>query len=591
MALNKVAPISTASAVTSPEGRATEGIFTTAIDHSEAWAQPGNGHGRKWETQRRHSNGTLVGRGPFLSPERTAAAVRGRGRRTGIHLSPPSEVSDTVTCSDENDIDVTVDKEDDDLQRRGLVDDVLEEVHEAADGIGLDPEAREAKRLNPAPPFGVGSEKSRVARPPTRGQPRSEFMVSFGPAPSYDIFIVSSSINISSGRPDSAVTLRRKRSLYSMNTAERASEKRKRTGRPSGHAQQCRLVEPCCGFATCSCSYALHAPGPSARDRPAVNGPGPAMARPASDSSIHGPADTGTPGPGCEPADRTGRTQPVENSQMSPAAGSSRDSMSEACVSFREACETPVFVISDSDRKVSSNREAANRALASSVQATPSVSTCTPSPSQATCVNRQPLYLSPATLLSRQPPLPSQATCLSRQPPSPSHATPFSRQQPSPSQATFLSRQPPFPSQATCLSRQRPSPRSPTTSFRSVPTTSFTSRASGRARSLAAQVPRDPHSLRFSRQIRVAKILLMVTGGFLLCFLPFWALTLAYMVCPHLDWRLDPVLNVFVSILYQSYFINNALNPVLFALYSPEFRKECAVLLKNVWKRFGGNPP
>ena len=391
-------------------GRATEGIFTTASDHSGALAQPGNGHCRKWETQRRHTNGTLVGRGPFCSPERTAAAVgrepffspertaaalRGRGRREGIRLSPPPEVSDTVTCSDENDIDVTVDKEDDDLQRRGIVDDVLEEVHEAADGIGLDPEAREAKQLNPAPPFDVGSEKSCVVRALPRGQPRSKFMVSFGPAPSYDIFIVSRSINISSGRPDPAVTLRRKRSLhYSMTTAERASRKRKRNGRPSGHAQQCPLVEPCCGFATCSCSYANHAPGPSARDRPAVNGPGPAMARPASASSIHGPADTGTPGPGCQSAGRTDCTQPVENCPMSPAAGSARDSMSEACVSFREPCETPGIYVSDSDRKISSNREATNRALTSSGQATPSVSTRTPSPSQATCLSRQPLSLS-----------------------------------------------------------------------------------------------------------------------------------------------------------------------------------------------------
>ncbi|KAK7508667.1 hypothetical protein BaRGS_00000233 [Batillaria attramentaria] len=98
----------------------------------------------------------------------------------------------------------------------------------------------------------------------------------------------------------------------------------------------------------------------------------------------------------------------------------------------------------------------------------------------------------------------------------------------------------------------------------------------------------ETHTLRFTKQIRVAKLLLMVTGVFLLSYLPFWVVTFLFMVWPHLDWDQGPVGTVFLSMMYQSYFINNAANPILYAIYSPEFRKESAHLLRLVKQKLCG---
>ncbi|KAL8601274.1 hypothetical protein ACOMHN_003218 [Nucella lapillus] len=117
----------------------------------------------------------------------------------------------------------------------------------------------------------------------------------------------------------------------------------------------------------------------------------------------------------------------------------------------------------------------------------------------------------------------------------------------------------------------------------------FLSESRGQNNKLSASVRvQNSHNARFSRQIRVAKLLLVVTGTFLMSFVPFWALTVVYMVKPHLDWQLSLHHRMFMSVLYQSYFINNAANPVLFALYSPEFRSECRLLLKNLKQKFCG---
>lgn len=631
MALNKVAPTSAAPITRveggdaklnaqSSTGRTAEGIFTVASSHYGALTGPSND--RHSRTHRR-SDGMLGCR--FLSsPERTVSDTHGRVC-LGLHRNPTSVVSAAATCSDENDIDVTVDKDDvasvngDDLERRDLAN------SEYSDGFGLETEdciiAKEARYSNPAPSSSVHGESSPVAREagkfkPPRGQPRSTFKVSFGPTPSYDIYLVPGS------QPDS-ITLHRKRSLYSMKTGRAKHDKS--GSKPSEHVEQ-RQGLSCSLVAHNGCQP--HTPNPAVRHSAGVSGSGAGLARSASANPIHDSSDV-KPGSGSKRGGRTDCSQPVENSPMSPAESFATGSRYKTSVSFRGTSATSGGCIRYSDLKSVSNEEETSRPISpGGLVSLLSADRLVPSSNQSAPPHRRhaPALNQPTPSRGRRTPSPYQPSSSQSGPtPSPYNPKPsqsgrtlstyqsthqnrptLSPYQPIPSQSrltpspnepkTSKSRQipshhPPPPSQ----SRLTPSPMYPTSSV-GMMTCSFnpTRPSSGRlAPSPRAEVTsltriQDPHSQRFTRQIRVAKILLMVTGGFLLCFLPFWGLTLAYMASPHLDWHLNPVQSMFISMLYQSYFINNALNPVLFAIYSPEFRKECGVLLGHFCKRFCG---
>ncbi|KAK6175053.1 hypothetical protein SNE40_013591 [Patella caerulea] len=87
------------------------------------------------------------------------------------------------------------------------------------------------------------------------------------------------------------------------------------------------------------------------------------------------------------------------------------------------------------------------------------------------------------------------------------------------------------------------------------------------------------------RQIFIAKILCLITGFFIVSWLPFWVINMCYLYIPDLDSRLNKVEVAVIHTLYHLYFLNNAINPVLYAIYSAQFRRHCKNIFQSFWLR------
>ncbi len=87
------------------------------------------------------------------------------------------------------------------------------------------------------------------------------------------------------------------------------------------------------------------------------------------------------------------------------------------------------------------------------------------------------------------------------------------------------------------------------------------------AAATAKELKKRHVSLEAKRERKAAKTLAIVTGAFIACWLPFFILAL-FMAIYH-DWHFNPHLVSFF--LWLGYF-NSTLNPIIYTIFSPEFR-------------------
>ncbi|KAL2742202.1 5-hydroxytryptamine receptor 2A isoform X1 [Vespula maculifrons] len=104
-------------------------------------------------------------------------------------------------------------------------------------------------------------------------------------------------------------------------------------------------------------------------------------------------------------------------------------------------------------------------------------------------------------------------------------------------------------------------------------TTTSTSRPSSSSTSTtirqATSTKRNRETIESKREKKAAKTLAIITGAFVACWLPFFVLTLLRVICDRCQIP-DMVYKVF---LWLGYF-NSTLNPVIYTIFSPEFRQE-----------------
>ena len=94
------------------------------------------------------------------------------------------------------------------------------------------------------------------------------------------------------------------------------------------------------------------------------------------------------------------------------------------------------------------------------------------------------------------------------------------------------------------------------------------------AQQTAETVKKKRETLEAKRERKAAKTLAIITGAFVVCWLPFFVCALLMPIFPH--WVFDEtMLSVF---LWLGYF-NSTLNPIIYTIFSPEFRQAFKRLL------------
>lgn len=89
-------------------------------------------------------------------------------------------------------------------------------------------------------------------------------------------------------------------------------------------------------------------------------------------------------------------------------------------------------------------------------------------------------------------------------------------------------------------------------------------------------------SLEAKRERKAAKTLAIITGAFVMCWLPFFVVALLMPLCSSCE------LNVYLNnfFLWLGYF-NSTLNPVIYTIFSPEFRQAFKRILSGAHGRRG----
>lgn len=110
----------------------------------------------------------------------------------------------------------------------------------------------------------------------------------------------------------------------------------------------------------------------------------------------------------------------------------------------------------------------------------------------------------------------------------------------------------------------------------STPTIQQASAGGGTAAVVAVQASNNPHAqvktrketLEAKRERKAAKTLAIITGAFVVCWLPFFLMALLMPLCESCYIN-DKIAAFF---LWMGYF-NSTLNPVIYTIFSPEFRQ------------------
>ncbi|EDW72483.2 uncharacterized protein Dwil_GK20939 [Drosophila willistoni] len=96
------------------------------------------------------------------------------------------------------------------------------------------------------------------------------------------------------------------------------------------------------------------------------------------------------------------------------------------------------------------------------------------------------------------------------------------------------------------------------------------------------KVNKRKETLEAKRERKAAKTLAIITGAFVVCWLPFFVMALTMSLCKECEMAIsDTVASLF---LWLGYF-NSTLNPVIYTIFSPEFRQAFKRIL------FGGHRP
>ena len=152
--------------------------------------------------------------------------------------------------------------------------------------------------------------------------------------------------------------------------------------------------------------------------------------------------------------------------------------------------------------------------------------------------------------------------------------------------------------QMMSLSLPRPpsslsSPRSPKSSKSRVPSSMFQFQQSGSKSGKGACEDRDmaaeqraSHSRQGSqRQIRVGKtttVLFAVTLAYILSFLPYLIVMVMRSIIKDLESSLSPLGELAYKFCVKSFFINNAINPLIYSFLNQAFRKDAGILFRRL---------
>ena len=96
------------------------------------------------------------------------------------------------------------------------------------------------------------------------------------------------------------------------------------------------------------------------------------------------------------------------------------------------------------------------------------------------------------------------------------------------------------------------------------------------------QIARDSAAManrRFKKDMKIAVMILIIIGLFLLCWLPFFALNIAYYACPKLCTGIPTWLTPIFKAMHYS---NSMMNFLVYAARSPDFRRSFTALIQ--WK-------
>ncbi|XP_015187580.1 PREDICTED: 5-hydroxytryptamine receptor 2B-like [Polistes dominula] len=107
-----------------------------------------------------------------------------------------------------------------------------------------------------------------------------------------------------------------------------------------------------------------------------------------------------------------------------------------------------------------------------------------------------------------------------------------------------------------------------TTTMTTTTTSGPSSSATSTTVRQATSTKRNRETIESKREKKAAKTLAIITGAFVLCWLPFFLLALLRVICSECEIP-DIVYSVF---LWLGYF-NSTLNPVIYTVFSPEFRQ------------------
>ena len=95
------------------------------------------------------------------------------------------------------------------------------------------------------------------------------------------------------------------------------------------------------------------------------------------------------------------------------------------------------------------------------------------------------------------------------------------------------------------------------------------------------QSNRDAASKSFSSSLKAAKVLFLVTAVFFLSWLPFFILRICYTIDKNYWTDNSPARMVLEHFLNHFFYLNNAVNPIIYSLINKNFRHDCYSIIKR----------